>query len=370
MMKYKNLLVGCGISGAVLARKLAETGEPTVIIDSKDHIGGNLYDYRDASGVMAQKYGPHIFHTNNKEVWDFISRFTKWRVYFHKVQAMVDGQFVPTPFNLNSLRMVFPDAPANRIEQKLLDEFGLNKKVPILELRKTADKDLRLLAEYIYEKIFLEYTMKQWGQLPDEIDASVSGRVPVYISRDDRYFQDKYQGIPLDGYTAMLGKMLKHENIEVRLNTKFDKSMEYENLFWTGSIDEFFDYKFGALPYRSVEFDFVTLPQERFQEVASVNYPTNFDFTRITEYKHFLCDNSDKTTISFEYPSAFAPGVNDRCYPIANEDNAALYEKYLRLADETPNIRFLGRLGDYRYYDMWEAVNRALKVFEGIKIKR
>ena len=238
--------------------------------------------------------------------------------------------------------------------------------MPILELRQKDDADLRFLAEYIYQKIFLEYTLKQWGQSPDEIDPSVSGRVPVYISRDDRYFQDKYQGIPIGGYTAMIEKMLDHPNITVKLNTPFTKDMTYDRLFWSGSIDEFFDYQYGELPYRSERFEFITYPFAKFQDTAVVNYPCNYDFTRIGEYKHFLNDQSSKTIVSYEYPEPFKNGKNDRYYPIANPKNAELYQQYLALTKETKNIYFFGRLGDYKYYDMDKAVARCLDLINCI----
>ncbi len=360
-----NLIVGCGISGAAVARLLAERGEKVTVIDSKEHIAGNIYDYYD-DGICVHKYGTHIFHTKIKEVWDFVSRFCQWYPYQHKVRGLIDGQFVPIPFNLNTLHAVFPESLANKIEQKLLDNFGLNVKVPILELRKKQDKDLQFLAQYIYEKIFLEYTLKQWGQTPDEIDPSVSGRVPVYISRDDRYFQDKYQGIPIGGYTKMIEKMLDHPNITVKLNTPFDKSMKYDRLFWSGSIDEFFDYKFGELPYRSERFEFIKYPFSKFQDVAVINYPCNYDWTRIGEYKYFLNNQSDNTIVSYEYPEAFEQGKNDRYYPIANEKTAALYQKYLEEAKNYPNVYFFGRLGDYKYYDMDKAILRCLELIKEI----
>lgn len=360
-----NLVVGCGISGATIARLLADAGEKVTIIDSKDHIAGNIYDYYD-DGICVHKYGTHIFHTNNKEVWDFISRFCQWYPYQHKVRGLIDGQIVPIPFNLNTLHAVFPASVANKIEQKLLDNFGLNKKVPILELRKKDDTDLQFLAQYIYDKIFLEYTLKQWGKKPDEIDPSVSGRVPVYISRDDRYFQDKYQGIPIGGYTQMVQKMLDHPNITVKLKTPFDKTMKYDRLFWSGSIDEFFDYKFGELPYRSERFEFIKYPFARFQDAAVINYPCNYDWTRIGEYKYFLNDQSDKTIVSYEYPESFERGKNDRYYPIANDETSGLYQKYLELAKDTPNVYFFGRLGDYKYYDMDKAVARCIELTKGL----
>lgn len=360
-MKTTNLIVGCGVSGATVARMLADAGQTVTIIDSKDHIAGNAYDYYQ-DGICVHKYGTHIFHTNNKQVWDFICRFCQWRPYQHKVLGLIDGQMVPIPFNLNSLHALFPAGMATRLEQKLLDNFGLNVKVPILELRKKDDADLQFLAQYIYDKIFLEYTLKQWGQTPDEIDPTVSGRVPVYISRDDRYFQDKYQGIPIGGYTAMVAKMLDHPNITVRLDTPFSSHMEYTRLFWTGSIDEFFGFSHGMLPYRSERFEFIKFPYEKFQDAAVVNYPCNYDFTRIGEYKHFLNDQSPSTIVSYEYPEAFQPGKNDRYYPIANDANAAMYARYLEMAKTCENVVFFGRLGDYKYYDMDRAVARAMDV--------
>jgi UDP-galactopyranose mutase len=249
----------------------------------------------------------------------------------------------------------------------LLNKFGFNKNLQIFELFDTKDKDLEFLAQYVYEKIFLEYTIKQWGLTPDEIDRSVLERIPIYISRDDRYFQDKYQGIPVDGYTEMLRKILDHENIKIQLKTQFDKNMLFDRLFWTGSIDEFFDFKFGVLPYRSITFDFLTFNQMQFQEVSQVNYPTNYDFTRITEHKHFLRDNSNKTIVSYEYPAEFKIGENERQYPIANGNNVAIYAKYIDLAKSHPNVHFFGRLGDYKYYNMDEAVIRAFRLFDQIK---
>ncbi|MDR0680180.1 MAG: UDP-galactopyranose mutase [Puniceicoccales bacterium] len=368
MDKVKNLIVGCGFSGAVFARKIAEKwNEKVILIESKNHIAGNCYDYRDRNGICIHKYGTHIFHTNIKPVWDFVSRFTKWYPYQHKVKGLVDGQIIPIPFNLNSLHQLFPKSMSNEIEQCLIGKFGFNVKVPILELQKAGDKNLEFLAEYIYQKIFLEYTLKQWGVKPEEIDPSVTGRVPVYISRDDRYFQDKYQGIPLDGYTRLIEKILDHPNIEMCLSTPFSKDMDYDRLFYTGPIDEFFDFKLGELPYRSIHLDFVEFPYEKFQDAAVINYPCNYDWTRIGEYKYFLNDKSDRTVVSYEYPAAFERGKNERYYPIMKAENQVLYDRYLALAQKMPNIYFFGRLGDYKYYDMDTALERALELFEKIK---
>jgi UDP-galactopyranose mutase len=361
MAKIQNLVVGCGVSGATLARFLADAGEPVTVIEAKGHIAGNSFDYFD-QGICVHKYGAHVFHTQNKGVWDFLSRFCRWNPYQHKVCGLIDGQFVPIPFNLNSLRALFPRKKAERLEEKLLENFGLNRKVPILDLREKDDRDLRELAQYIYEKIFLEYTAKQWGETPDKLDPLVTGRVPVHVSRDDRYFQDKYQGIPIGGYTAMIKNMLDHAKIRVRLKTPYSPSMKAERLFWTGAIDEFFGFKYGELPYRSERFDFITLPYRKFQEVAVVNYPNNYDFTRIGEYKHFLNDQSDKTIVSYEYPEPFARGKNERYYPISNGRTAELYNRYLALAREEKDAFFFGRLGDYKYYDMDAAVARSLEL--------
>ncbi len=246
-MLTKTIIVGAGISGASLARLLAERGESVLVIDAKDHIAGNCYDCLE-DGIMVHKYGTHIFHTNNKDVWDFLCRFTKWYPYQHKVLGLVDGQTIPIPFNLNSLHLVFPKNMADKLELRLIENFGFNKKIPILKLRESGDGDLQFLADYIYQKIFLEYTLKQWGLAPDEIDPAITGRVPVYISRDDRYFQDRYQGIPMGGFTAMVGRLLDHPNIAVQLNTPFDKGMQYKRLFHTGSIDEFFDISLENCP--------------------------------------------------------------------------------------------------------------------------
>lgn len=373
MMIYnKNLIAGCGLSGAVIARLLADIGEKVLVIDRKNHIAGNIYDYKDENGIYIHKYGSHIFHTNNEKVWEFLNRFTSFNTYMHKVVALIDGIETTIPFNINTLYDVFPQSLAKRLEEKLLDKFEYNTKVPILEFQKQDDKDLKFLANYIYEKVFLHYTAKQWGKNPDEIASAVTARVPVYISKDDRYFQDKYQGIPLNGYTKMIENMLNHPNIEVKLNTDFkefasENQEELKNfrIFYTGSIDEFFDCKYGELPYRSVHFKFETHNREFYQSNAVVNYPCNYDFTRIHEYKYYLNDKSDKTVIAKEYSEYFQNGKNERYYPIENDDNKNLYEKYL---SQTPdNVYFLGRLGDYKYYDMDKAVERAINLFEEIK---
>ncbi len=372
MMDYNiNLIAGCGLSGAIIARLLADSGKKVLVIDRKNHIAGNIYDYNDDNGICIHKYGSHIFHTNNEKVWQFLNRFTSFNTYMHRVVALIDGIETTIPFNINTLYDVFPQSLAKRLEENLLNNFQYNTKVPILEFQKQDDKDLKFLADYIYEKVFLHYTAKQWGKNPNEIDSSVTARVPVYISKDNRYFQDKYQGIPLNGYTKMVENILNHQNIEIKLNTDFKEfasknldSIDKFRIFYTGSIDEFFDYKYGELPYRSVYFKFETHNREFYQKNAVVNYPCNYDFTRIHEYKYYLNDKSEKTVIAKEYSQYFENGKNERYYPICNDENIKLYEKYLK--ERPKNVYFLGRLGDYRYYDMDKAAERAMNLFEEI----
>lgn len=372
MKNIKNLVVGCGLAGIVIANKIAnELKEPVLIIDSKDHIGGTCYDYKDdVTGITVHKYGPHIFRTNSKEIWDYLSQYTKWRPFMHHVLGVIDGIAVPIPFNLDSLHKVFPESMATKMEQKLVEKFGYNKKVPILELRKTTDVDLVFLADYIYNKVFLGYTLKQWGFTPEQLDPSVTASVPVFIGRDSRYFQEKYQGIPFNGYTKMFENMLNNPLIEVQLNTSFEqikKAAQYERLFYTGAIEDFFDFKYGKLPYRSLNIKIETYNEERFQAAPVVNYPENYDFTRIAEYKYFLNETSDKTVLSFEYPEEFISGKNDRIYPILNTENQEIYNRYKVDADKLHNVYFLGRLGAYRYYDMNRTIANALELFNKIK---
>ena len=398
------LVIGSGISGSTAARLLAERGCRILIIDQRGHIGGNCYDYWDSNGICIHDYGPHIFHTDNKAVWEFVSRFTRWYPFLHKVKGLVDGQLVPIPFNLNSIHQVFPEKLAQRLEDKLLEKFGYNIKVPILKLRETDDEDLRFLADYIYKNIFSFYTQKQWDLNPEDLDPAVTGRVPVYISKDNRYFQSRYQGIPLEGYTAVFEKMLDHPNITVRLNTRFEDIRHLINrteesliigkegrvekesklpsdafkadiILHSGPIDEYYNYEYGELPYRSEHFDFLTFDREYFQNEAVINYPNNYTFTRIGEYKHFLGTKSDKTVVSYEYPEPFVRGRNERYYPIVNDTNQALHSQYKAKADaelkesgstgKVP-VYFFGRLGDYKYYDMDKAIERAMALVEGI----
>lgn len=364
----RNLVIGAGFSGAVIARLLAENlDEKVLVIDKKEHIAGNCYDYVDTNGIMIHKYGSHIFHTNNKKVWDFITRFSDFNSYAHKVLGIIDEIETHIPFNINTLYDVFPNKKAKRLEKKLVSLYGYEVKIPILEFLKQDDEELKELANYVYEKIFLHYTTKQWGGAPSSVDSAVTARVPVYISKDNRYFQDKYQGIPIKGYTELVKNILSHKNIQIKLNTDFKEiNQNFDRIFYTGAIDEFFNYELGQLPYRSVKFQFEEYNKEFYQNNSVVNYPCSEDYTRIHEYKYYLNDKSDKTVIAKEFSEAFELEKNERYYPIPNEKNIELYNKYLEKSKELKNTYFLGRLGDYKYYDMDKAIARAIDLFESL----
>ena len=362
------VIVGAGISGTVLARLLAEANYNILLIDKRTHIGGNCYDYINEIGVNIHKYGPHIFRTDDEEVWQFLSRFTEWHNYTHKVRAIVNDIEVPIPFNFTSIDLLFDKQKANTFKQKLISRYGENKKIPILKLKKSTDKDLHELASFIYEKVFYYYTLKQWGLKPEELDGEALARVPVYTSYLDGYFTEKYQAIPKNGYTKMFENILNHSKIKLQLNTDFKdlKNIKYKYLFYSVPIDEYFNYKLGALPYRSLNFEFKTLPQRQFQSVAVVNYTSKEPFTRITEFKYFLTQENSKTTIVYEYPQAFELGKNERYYPIPKQENEQLYRKYSELAKKEKNIYFIGRLGEYKYYSMQSAVSAIFKLFKKI----
>lgn len=374
-MKFDYLIVGSGLSGAVLAERIAnELNKKVLIIDKRNHIGGNVYDYYNEYGILVHKYGPHIFHTQMKKVWDYTSQFTDWNLYYHKVLAVVDGQKIPVPFNLNSLHKVFPANYAKKLEDLLISNYGFGIKVPILKLLETKNDDLKFLADYVYKSIFLGYNLKQWGLKPEELDYSVSSRVPIYISRDDRYFQDTYQGIPKEGYTKIIEKMLSNKNIKVLLNTDYKDvigDIKFDKLIYTGHIDYYFDNMFGHLPYRTLEFKMETIFNEAidsayFQEKAQINYPNDYDFTRITEFKHLTSQKSNHSTIAYEFPKAYDHNQKDidPYYPIPKEENTLLFNKYKAEADKLENVIFLGRLADYKYYNMDQTIGVALQTFE------
>jgi len=372
------IIVGAGLAGTVMAERIAtQLNKKVLIIEKRDHIGGNCYDYKDENNILVHKYGPHLFHTNNTKVVDYLSGFTQWHIYNHEVLAYIDGKKVSIPFNLNTLYEVFPKTMASALELKLTKTYQYNSKIPILELKKSEDKELSFLADYIYEKIFLNYTAKQWGMNPEEMDSAVTARVPIFIGKDNRYFNDTYQMIPEKGYTQMIKNILNHKNIKILTNTDFKEVCSLRNediylfnskfegkLVYTGQVDALFDFKYGKLPYRSVHMQFETVEQEYYQEKATVNYPNNYQFTRITEFKHIHPSSSPTTTILKEYPQEFIEGINTPYYPIFTTQNKELYDKYLKYSKKFKNILLLGRLAEYKYYDMDDVVERVLEVFK------
>ncbi|QKF60190.1 UDP-galactopyranose mutase [Aliarcobacter lanthieri] len=372
------IVVGSGLAGVVLAQNMAtQLNKKVLIIEKRNHIGGNCYDLKDENNILVHKYGPHLFHTNDKEVVAYLSNFTSWDIYNHEVLAYIDGKKVPIPFNFNTLYEVFPKQKAELLEKKLLENYEYNSKIPILELKKSKDKDLQFLADFIYEKIFVNYTAKQWDMKPEDMDGAVTARVPVFIGRDNRYFNDSYQMLPKDGYTKMIENMLNHKNIKLMLNTDFKEICEIKDkdlylfdrkfdgkVIYTGQIDELFDYKFGELPYRSVDMRFETIEKDFYQEKATVNYPNDYDFTRITEFKHIHTINSAKTTILKEYPQEYIKDVNTPYYPIFTQKNQEKYNQYLSYSKEFQNLILVGRLAEYKYYDIDDIVKRALDIFK------
>lgn len=357
-MTFDWLVVGAGFAGATFAERVASTRNETVlVVDRRPHIGGNAYDHFNADGVLTHLYGPHIFHTNSDTVAAYLSRFTAWRPYEHRVRAVVDGKLVPIPINLDTINMLYGLD---------LDEAGV---AAFFEARRDAGREIRTsedvvvaaVGQELYEKFFRGYTRKQWGLDPSELDKSVTARVPVRTNRDDRYFTDSFQAMPRDGYTQMFARMLGHPNIEVRTGLDWrdlPPGTGWRRMLFTGAIDEFFDHRFGKLPYRSLRFEHRTLDTAQVQPVGVVNYPMTQAYTRITEYKHLTGQIHPKTTITLEYPSA----EGDPYYPIPRPANAALYKAYEALADARDDVVFAGRLATYRYYNMDQVVAQALAI--------
>lgn len=379
---YDCIIVGAGIAGATVARKLAEeSNKKVLVLERRNHIGGNCYDKPDDHGILIHEYGPHIFHTGDEGVREFLSRFTKWYDFGHEVVAKVGDQLIPVPFNLNTLHMVYDKEKAERLEKKLIEEYGLDSRVPIMKLRESTDADVREIADYVYKNVFLYYTMKQWGKTPEEISPEVTGRVPVVISYDNRYFKDKYQSVPVDGFTPMFAAMLDHPNIEVRTGVDCSDVLDFEDgkiyfekaeftgdLVYTGALDELFDCKFGRLPYRSLNFQFEHLNQDSFQDHSVVNYTVSEDFTRITEFKFLTGQkDTDGTTIVREYPFAYTGAEGEiPYYAILNAENEALYEKYRLLTEDFDKFHLLGRLAEYKYYNIDAMCRKAMELAEEI----
>ena len=386
-MQYDALVVGAGYAGAITARRLAEDGgKKVLVLERREHVAGNAYDGLDEAGILIHQYGPHIFHTNDKRVYDYLSRFTQWRDYQHTVVADIpDGtggrmQF-PVPFNLDSMETAFGPEEGRRLGEKLLATYGPEKKVTILELRQNPDPEIAAIADYVYEHVFVHYTMKQWGQTPEEIDPNTTARVPVFLSRDGRYFQDAYQGMPLEGYTPMFERMLDHPNITVELETDALNRLELADgvikldgeafdgpVIYTGQADELFGFRFGPLPYRTLDFQFETLDRDFFQTHGTVNYTVDQPYTRITEFKHLTGQElPGVTTIMKEYSRAYTGADGEiPYYAVINPENNALYAKYKAEADKFPGLRLLGRLAEYKYYNMDAIAAKALALADGM----
>ena len=360
---FDYLIVGAGFAGSVLAERLAaDLDKYVLVVDKRSHIAGNAYDRYDDHGLLIHEYGPHIFHTTSLDVFGYLSRFTEWRPYEHRVLASVDGQQVPIPINLDTINRLYG---TNLVSSEVEAFFAARAEKR--EAVKTAeDVVVSRVGRELYEKFFRGYTRKQWGIDPADLDSSVTARVPTRTNRDDRYFTDTYQSMPLHGYTRMFERMLKHPKIKVLLNTDYrevHKTIPYKQMIFTGPVDEYFGYRLGKLPYRSLEFQHQTLNQSKFQPVGTVNYPNEYAYTRITEFKYLTGQKHEQTSIVYEYPRA----EGDPYYPVPTRENAALYAKYKELADSTPDVYFAGRLGTYKYYNMDQVVAQALALYAKIK---
>ncbi len=357
---FDYLVVGAGFAGSVLTERLARgSGKTVLLCDRRNHVGGNAYDCPDQVGVLIHKYGPHIFHTNSQVIFDYLSRFTAWRPYEHRVLAHIDGSLLPIPINLDTINRFY----GLNLGEAEAGDFLASLAEPRTPIRTSEDAVVSRVGRELYEKFFRGYTRKQWGLDPSELDAQVTARIPVRTNHDDRYFGDEYQFMPLHGYTRMFENMLDHDKITLALGADYRdlrKSVRFRELIFTGPVDEFFDLRFGKLPYRSLEFKHETREQEWFQPTAVVNYPNEFDYTRITEFKHLTGQTHQKTSIVYEYPTE----SGDPYYPVPRAENAAVYAKYRQLAERTAKVHFVGRLATYRYYNMDQVVGQALTLYK------
>ncbi len=384
-MNYDVIVIGAGFSGAVTAQQMAQAGKKVLVIDKRPQIGGNMYDAPDENGVLVHWYGPHIFHTNSQRVWEYVQQFSKWFPYEHRVLGRIDGQLVPIPFNFKSLDTLFPKEKAQEIQKKLLDLFPGQRTASIMSLLSAKDETIHSFGEFVFEKVFLHYTAKQWGMPIDQVDRSVIDRVPVVLGYDDRYFQDTYQFMPEKGYTPIFEAMLDSPNIQVQTNREAGTMLKLDEangmislegtpfqgpVIFTGAIDQLFGYAYGPLPYRSLRLDFQRLETTSFQPAAVVNYPNEEDFTRITEFKKLSGQElPGVTTILREYPMSYDPMAaqgNTPYYVISDPENLALYQRYVKLAEKFPNLFLCGRLAEYKYYNMDGAILQALRLSDSL----
>lgn len=360
---FDYLIVGAGFAGSVLAERLANvSGKRILIVDKRSHIGGNAYDRYDDAGILIHPYGPHIFHTNSEDIFDYLSRFTAWRPYEHRVLASVDGQRLPIPINLDTINNLY----GLNLTSFEVEEFFKSVAENVESVQTSEDVVVNRIGRELYNKFFRGYTRKQWGLDPSELDASVTARVPTRTNRDARYFTDKFQAMPLHGYTRMFERLLDHPNIKVMLNTDYREVRDlvpFRHLIYTGPVDEFFDHKHGKLPYRSLRFEHSTIQQSQYQDVGTVNYPNDHAYTRTSEFKHITGQTHAATSIVREYPCS----DGDPYYPIPRPANAALYELYEAEAEATKNVTFVGRLATYRYYNMDQVVGQSLATFKRLQ---
>ncbi len=354
---FDYLIVGAGFAGAVAAERMARSfGKKVLVIDRREHIGGNAYDHQNADGILIHRYGPHIFHTNSEQVFQYLSQFTSWRNYEHKVLASVDGKLVPVPINLDTVNLLYN---LKLTSEKEVEEFFASRAEARTSIRTSEDVVVSKVGRDLYEKLFRNYTRKQWGKDPSELDALVTARIPVRTNRDDRYFTDRFQAMPKHGYTRMFENMLDHPNIEIELGSDYRdvvKNVKYREIIYTGPVDEYFDFRFGQLPYRSLRFQHETVQREFLQPVAVVNYPNDHAYTRVTEFKYLTGQVHRHTSVVYEYPAA----EGDPYYPVPTPENGVLYKRYAELAEATKRVHFVGRLATYRYYNMDQVVAQAL----------
>jgi UDP-galactopyranose mutase len=363
---FDYLIVGAGFAGSVLAERLASQLDQSVLIcDKRPHIAGNAYDRYDDAGILIHQYGPHIFHTASAKIFDYLSRFSTFRPYEHRVLASVDGRLVPFPINLNTLERLYDRS----FSAEEAEAFFKERAEPVAHAKTSEEVVVGKIGRELYEKLFRNYTRKQWGRDPSELDASVAARVPARTNRDDRYFTDEFQAMPTHGYTRLFENMLSHDNIRVVLGTDYRdlvKQVSFRHLIYTGPIDAFFDYRYGPLLYRSLEFKFQTFDREQLLPVAVVNFPNDHAYTRVTEFKHLTGQRHQKTTVVYEYPR----GDGDPYYPVPSPETAETYRKYKELADAARGVHFVGRLATYKYYNMDQVVGQALATFDRIRASR
>lgn len=354
---FDYLIVGAGFAGAVAAERMARCyGKRVLVVDRRDHVGGNAYDHRNADGILVHRYGPHIFHTNSEQVFQYLSQFTSWRPYEHRVLASVDGKLVPVPINRDTVNLLYD---VNLESDEEAEAFFAARAEPRSAIRTSEDVVVSKVGRDLYEKLFRNYTRKQWGRDPSELDSLVTARIPVRTNRDDRYFTDRFQSMPKHGFTRMFENMLDHSNITVALGCDFRdvaEDVKYREVIYTGPIDEFFDFRYGKLPYRSLRFQHETMEREYLQPVAVINYPNDYSYTRVTEFKHLTGQKHRKTSVVYEYPAS----EGDPYYPVPMPENSALYKKYAELAAAHHHVHFVGRLATYRYYNMDQVVAQAL----------